>query len=131
MPLSSDPASTSPPDDQWAAADYTDLDALRAVPQQSRGSSAKRRGTRRAGTSSPRGRATATDFDTKNYLTKGEFLTKVEAGEIVGLSPKTIEREIQRRNLRAYKLASKVRIRRDDLDEWIETNRLDPSVHNI
>jgi excisionase family DNA binding protein len=53
------------------------------------------------------------------------------AAEIVSLSPKTIERLIQRGELRASKLAGKVRIRCEDLDAWIEANTIEPSVHEI
>lgn len=65
------------------------------------------------------------------YLTKSEYLSKAEAGEIVSLNPKTIEREIQRGRLRAFKLAGRVRIRREDLEAWIEASQVEPSVHDI
>jgi excisionase family DNA binding protein len=60
-----------------------------------------------------------------------EFLDKQEAGAIVGLNPKTIERAILRGDLRAYKPAGKVRIRRSDLDAWIDAAAVRPSVHDI
>ena len=69
--------------------------------------------------------------DVADYLTKAEFLSKQQAGEIVGLNAKTVEREIQRGNLRAFKLASRVRIKRSDLDEWVARSALYPSVHDI
>jgi excisionase family DNA binding protein len=49
----------------------------------------------------------------------------------VGLHPKTIEREIQRGRLRAFKPAGKIRIRRPDLDAWIESAAIEPSIHSI
>jgi len=60
-----------------------------------------------------------------------EFLDKKEAGAIVGLNPKTIERAILRGELRAYKPAGKVRIHRADLDAWVESSAIRPSVHDI
>lgn len=49
----------------------------------------------------------------------------------MGLNPKTIERAILRGELRAYKPAGKVRIRRTDLDAWIEASIIEPSIHDI
>jgi excisionase family DNA binding protein len=59
------------------------------------------------------------------------YLSKTEAAEIVGLHPKTIEREIQRGKLRAFKPAGKIRIRPSDLDAWVESTVLDATVHEI
>lgn len=98
---------------EWDAPSFIDLDAL---PTGWRGTRHLRRGA---------------EFDTRNYVTKDEFMSKVEAGELVGLSAKTIEREISRHNLRAFKLAGRVRIRSTDLAEWIDKNRIQPSAHDI
>jgi excisionase family DNA binding protein len=49
----------------------------------------------------------------------------------VSLSEKTIERLIQRGELRASKLAGKIRIRCEDLFAWINANTIEPSVHEI
>lgn len=67
------------------------------------------------------------------YLTKPEYLTKAQAGEIVQLHPKTIERAIQAGELPAYKLRGKVRIRRRDLEAWVEANAVEPvsDLHDI
>lgn len=60
------------------------------------------------------------------------YLTKQEAAEVVGLHPKTIEREISRGRLRAFKPAGKIRIRPADLDAWIESTAVEyVSVHAI
>jgi excisionase family DNA binding protein len=59
------------------------------------------------------------------------YLTKTEAAEIVGLHPKTIEREIQRGKLRAFKPAGQIRIRPSDLDAWVESTALDATLHGI
>jgi excisionase family DNA binding protein len=71
------------------------------------------------------------DFANQTYLTKPEFLSMTEAGEIVGLSAKTIERVIGRGELSAYKLGGRVRIKRTELYEWIEKNRVEPTIHDI
>ena len=42
-----------------------------------------------------------------------------------GLSRKAVYRAIERGELRASKLCSRLRIRPDDLDTWIEANRLE------
>lgn len=85
--------------------------------------------TRRFGTSP------VTKPKTGDYLTKVEFaaeyLSKDQAGAIVGLNPKTIEREIGRGNLRAFRLVNRSRIRREDLEAWISSNVVEPSVHDI
>jgi excisionase family DNA binding protein len=59
------------------------------------------------------------------------YLTKTEAAEIVGLHPKTIEREIQRGHLRAFKPAGKIRIRRVDVDAWVESAAIKSTIHSI
>jgi excisionase family DNA binding protein len=59
------------------------------------------------------------------------FIDKKRAADIVALSPKTIERLIQRGDLRAAKLAGKVRIRCEDLFAWIDANVVQPSVHDV
>lgn len=66
-------------------------------------------------------------------LTKPEYLTKAQAGEIVQLHPKTIERAIQNGELRAFKLRQKVRISRSDLEAWVKANEIEPhpSIHDI
>jgi excisionase family DNA binding protein len=69
--------------------------------------------------------------DTAEYLTRAEYLTKVQAGEIMQLNPKTVERLVSRGELPGYKLANRLRIRRDDLDAWIAANIVQPSIHEI
>ena len=59
------------------------------------------------------------------------FTDKRGAAEIIGLSPKTIERLIQRGEITAFKPAGKIRIRCQDLFAWLETVRVQPSVHEI
>jgi excisionase family DNA binding protein len=49
----------------------------------------------------------------------------------VGLHPKTIEREIHRGNLRAFKPAGKIRIRPDDLSAWVASSAVVTNVHSI
>jgi excisionase family DNA binding protein len=68
-----------------------------------------------------------------DLLTKPEYLTKAQAGEIVQLHPRTIERAILGGELRAYKIRGKVRISRDDLEAWVEANEIEPvsDLHDI
>jgi excisionase family DNA binding protein len=47
------------------------------------------------------------------------FLRPVEAAELVGLSTRAIYRSIERGDLRAARLCSRLRISRDDFDEWV------------
>jgi excisionase family DNA binding protein len=76
-----------------------------------------------------------TDLDQVNHaanpLDSEEWLTKAEAGELLKLHPKTIERAVGRGDIRGYKLQGRIRIRRADLDTWIEANQVEPSVHDI
>ena len=65
-----------------------------------------------------------------NRTYDSEYLTKEEAGAIVGLHPKTIERVIRRGELRSFKPAGRVRIRRSDLDAWVEST-MSTSIHDI
>lgn len=73
----------------------------------------------------------ALDLRAERTYDTAEFLDKKEAGAIVGLNPKTIERAILRGELKAYKPAGQVRIRRIDLDSWIESTVVEPSIHDI
>lgn len=75
-------------------------------------------------------RATGLDR-TAERTYSSEYLDKKEAAAIVGLNPKTIERFILRGELRAYKPAGKVRIKRSDLDAWVAASVIAPSIHDI
>jgi excisionase family DNA binding protein len=72
-------------------------------------------------------------FRRDELLTKPEYLTKAQAGEIVQLHPKTIERAILAGELRAYRLRGKVRISREDLEAWVAENEIEPvpDLHDI
>src|SRR4051794_34911276 len=60
------------------------------------------------------------------------YIDKKQAAEIVGLHWKTIERLIIRGELPAFRLTGKIRIGREDLDAWIDTQRVGgPTVHGI
>jgi excisionase family DNA binding protein len=74
------------------------------------------------------------DFGTYTQLVRRYvilFTDKRGAAKMVGLSPKTIERLIQRGELPAFKPAGKVRIRCEDIFSWLESVRMNPSVHEI
>jgi excisionase family DNA binding protein len=55
-----------------------------------------------------------------------EYIDVKDAGKIVRLHPKVIRRAIDDGELPAYKLRSKIRIRRSDLDAWIESCKVQP-----
>jgi excisionase family DNA binding protein len=50
---------------------------------------------------------------------------------MLGLHEKTVERLIRRGELVAYKPAGRVRIRCEDLFAFMDTVRVEPSVHEI
>jgi excisionase family DNA binding protein len=47
------------------------------------------------------------------------FLRPAEAADLAGLSTRAIYRAIQRGELRAVRLCSRLRIDREDFDEWV------------
>ena len=47
------------------------------------------------------------------------------------LNPKTIERLVNRGEIRGSKLAGRIRIHPDELAGWIEANKVTPSIHAI
>lgn len=56
------------------------------------------------------------------------LLAPDEVARLCGLSRKAVYRAIERGELRASRLCSRLRIRPDDVDEWIEANRLERST---
>jgi excisionase family DNA binding protein len=60
-----------------------------------------------------------------------EYLTKAEVAQTLKVATKTVERAILRGEIPAFKFMQRVRICRDDLEAWIESNRVEPSVHDI
>jgi excisionase family DNA binding protein len=59
-------------------------------------------------------------------LREQDFIDVKTAAGIVGLHPKVVRRAIDARELPAYKLRTRIRIRRTDFDAWIEANRVQP-----
>ena len=57
---------------------------------------------------------------------ESEFLTAQEVAEITNLHVAVVRRAIDRGDLRAYKLCSRLRIRREDYNDWIERNTVAP-----
>ena len=55
-----------------------------------------------------------------------KFLLPQEAAELVGLSPRAIYRAVQRGELEAVRLCSRIRIPREAFDRWIENSRVEP-----
>lgn len=46
-----------------------------------------------------------------------------------GLSRRAVYRAIDRGELRASRLCSRIRIREADVDAWVDENQIEPSVH--
>lgn len=55
-----------------------------------------------------------------------EFLSPREVAEITGLHVAVVRRAVERGELRAHKLCSRLRIRRDDFEDWLEENLVHP-----
>lgn len=54
------------------------------------------------------------------------YLSLAEAAEYVGVSERTLQREVQHRRLTGYRPCRGVwRFRRDDLDEWMLRGRIE------
>jgi excisionase family DNA binding protein len=102
------------PDQDWVAPTFTDLDE-------------ERKRLRSTGFADNNARTAAYDrLHSKHFLTKSEFLTKQQAGEYLSLSTKTIERLILRGEIPAYKVGRRIRIRRDELEDWIKAQQVQP-----
>lgn len=54
---------------------------------------------------------------------KEEFYTVEEIAELLKVHDRTIRREIQRGKLKKVMIGNSLRIRRDDLEEYLEKNR--------
>ena len=54
------------------------------------------------------------------------FLRPTEAATLAGLSTRAIYRAVQRGELQAVRLCSRLRIPREAFDEWIELGRVHP-----
>lgn len=61
------------------------------------------------------------------------FLSPTEAAQIAGLSTRAIYRAIQRGELRAMRLCSRLRIPREGFDEWVQRGvvRAEPRVVEV
>ena len=61
------------------------------------------------------------------------FLRPVEAAALAGLSTRAIYRAIQRGELRAVRLCSRLRIPREDFDDWVARAavRVEPRVVEV
>jgi excisionase family DNA binding protein len=56
------------------------------------------------------------------------MLTVQAVAEQCGLSGKAIYRAIDRGELKAFRLCSRLRVRRDDMESWIEGARIEPDL---
>lgn len=59
------------------------------------------------------------------------FLRPAEAGALAGLSTRAIYRAIQRGELRAVRLCSRLRIPREDFDDWVARGAVDVEPHVV
>ena len=60
------------------------------------------------------------------------LIKKPEAAEILGVSVRTLEKMIARGALPAYKIGPKmVRLRREDIDDYLESHRAAPVIRAI
>ena len=67
------------------------------------------------------------DLSARLHLTSSErFLTPSEVAEITGLHVAVVRRAIDRGDLKASKLCSRLRIRRADFNAWVEQNVVGP-----
>lgn len=60
-----------------------------------------------------------------------QLLSPVEVATICGLSRKAVYRAIERGELNATRLCSRIRIRPGDVDQWIESNRVRARVPDL
>ena len=56
------------------------------------------------------------------------LLSPEDVARQCGLSRRAVYRAIERGELRASRLCSRLRIRPEDLDAWIDANRVEPAV---
>jgi excisionase family DNA binding protein len=54
------------------------------------------------------------------------FMTVDEVANTVALHPKVVRRAIDAGELKAFKLRSRIRIKRSDFNAWLEANRVEP-----
>ena len=60
------------------------------------------------------------------------LIKKPEAADLLGISVRTLEKMIARGSLPAYRVGPKsVRLRREDIDEYLEAHRAAPVIRKI
>ena len=60
------------------------------------------------------------------------LIKKPEAADLLGVSVRTLEKMIARGAIPAYKVGPKmVRLRREDIDEYLESHRAAPLIRKI
>ncbi len=55
-----------------------------------------------------------------------EWLSAYEAGEILGLTWRTLNVRVQRGELPAHRIGGRVRFRRDEVEQYMESARVEP-----
>ncbi|HNT36671.1 MAG TPA: helix-turn-helix domain-containing protein [bacterium] len=56
-----------------------------------------------------------------------KLMTLDNLAEYLNLSRRTVYRLLQEKDLPAYRIGSHLRFRRGDIDDWLQTKRLDDS----
>jgi excisionase family DNA binding protein len=54
------------------------------------------------------------------------LVSVAEVASLVGLSAKAVRRAVERGELPASKLCGRIRVRREDVDAWVESNQVRP-----
>jgi excisionase family DNA binding protein len=64
-------------------------------------------------------------------VTTDALLSPEQVARRCGLSRRAVYRAIDRGELRASRLCSRIRIRAEDVDAWVEENQIEPSAHQL
>ena len=67
-----------------------------------------------------------TGADYESVASETDYVALREAAVILGIHWKVLRRAIDRGELPAFKICSRIRIRRTDLDVWLESCRVRP-----
>lgn len=57
-----------------------------------------------------------------------EWLSTAEAGKAIGITPRTLYRFIDQGDLPAYRFGRVIRLKRSELDRFVESRRIEPGT---
>lgn len=57
-----------------------------------------------------------------------EWLSTAEAGKAIGITPRTLYRFIDQGDLPAYRFGRVIRLKRGELDTFVESRRIEPGT---